>query len=386
MINRELASYLAHISTFFPVVSVTGPRQSGKTTLIRAVFPNHEYFNLEDPGHRHLALTDPLGFLKNGSVDMIIDEAQYVPHVFSYIQVLSDSKKKKGQFILSGSQNFLLMEKITQSLAGRVAILHLLPLSVREQFTYGWENHPWEYFAFRGGYPGPLSIDLSPKDFYPFYIQSYIERDIRQLINVTDLEKFRSFLLLCAGRIGQLVNFSSIGQEIGIDSKTASRWLSVLETSFIVFRLPQFHKNFGKRLIKSQKLYFHDTGLACYLLGIHKPEDIPLHYAKGNLFENFIIAELQKNKLNKGEQPLFYYWRDNTGHEIDLITEESNRITGIEIKSGSTIHEDFVKNLAWFQKLITKTTFAPIVIYTGKEEQTRSTSVHIRPWNKLPDL
>ncbi len=315
MIKRELAAYLTYISGYFPVISVTGPRQSGKTTLIRSTFPNHEYCNLEDPVQREFALNDPQSFLKQGTVNMIIDEAQYAPQLFSYIQVIADIRKKNALFVLSGSQNFLLMEKITQSLAGRVAILHLLPTSVRELLASGWANtQGWEYFLYRGGYPGPISANLAPKDFYPFYIQSYIERDIRQLVNVLDLERFRSFLTLCASRIGQQVNFSALGSEIGIDSKTAARWLSVLETSFIVYRLPQFHKNFGKRLVKSPKLYFHDTGLVCYLLGLRKEEDIKTHYAKGSLFENFIITELRKNKLNSGAQPSYFYLRDNTGY------------------------------------------------------------------------
>jgi uncharacterized protein len=384
MITRELTTYLKHISSFFPVVSVTGPRQSGKTTLIRQSFPQHEYYNLEDPTHREHAFHDPRSFLKNGTANIIIDEAQYVPHLFSYIQVMADEQKRNGQFILSGSQNFLLMEKITQSLAGRVAILHLLPLSLNELLVTEKDNSTWEYYVFRGGYPGPISVNLAPKDFYPFYIQSYLERDIRQLINVTDLERFRSFLVLCASRVGQQVNLSGIGNDVGVDSKTVSRWLSVLETSFIIYRLPQFHKNFGKRLGKSPKLYFHDTGLLCYLLGIRKQEEISTHYAKGSLFENFIITELRKNKFNTGEQPFFYYWRDNTGHEIDLITESGNQLTAIEIKSGSTINTEFMKNLVWFQSLV-KDSVRSIVIYGGNEFQERN-SILINSWNKLPEL
>lgn len=385
MIHRELSSYLQHIAGYFPVVTVTGPRQSGKTTLIRSVFPLHEYRNLEDPGERELAQHDPRAFLKNGTTDMIIDEAQYVPHLFPYIQVLSDERKENARFILSGSQNFLLMEKITQSLAGRAAILHLLPLSTQELFASGAINGGWEHYAFHGGYPRPLSTNLHPKDFYPFYIQSYIERDIRQLINVSDLERFRAFLTLCAGHTGQQLNFSSLGNEVGIDSKTATRWLSVLETSFIVYRLPQFHKNFGKRLIKSPKLYFYDTGLVCYLLGIRQKEDLMTHYAKGSLFENLVITELYKNKLNKGERPVCYYMRDNTGHEIDLITESGKTLQAIEIKSGTTIQPGFFKNLAWLRKIVKDVTVTPFVIYGGHEAQDR-TAASIRPWNMLPSL
>jgi predicted AAA+ superfamily ATPase len=388
MIKRELAAYLTYISRYFPVISVTGPRQSGKTTLIRSTFPNHEYCNLEDPVQREFALNDPQSFLKNGTVNMIIDEAQYAPQLFSYIQVIADNQKKNAMFILSGSQNFLLMDKITQSLAGRVSILHLLPTSVRELIASGWsisQGRSWEYFLYRGGYPGPLSTNLAPKDFYPSYIQSYIERDIRQLVNVSDLEKFRSFLTLCASRVGQQVNFSSLGNEIGIDSKTAARWLSVLETSFIVYRLPQFHKNFGKRLVKSPKLYFHDTGLVCYLLGLRKEEEIRTHHAKGSLFENFIITELRKNKLNAGEQPLYYYLRDNTGHEIDLISESGSNLIAVEIKSGSTIQPDFLKNIYWLEKITKGKDLLSHIIYGGPNEQIRTTT-KINTWSELPDI
>jgi uncharacterized protein len=385
MIVRELATYLQYIARYFPVISLTGPRQSGKTTLIQHVFPAHEYHNLEDPEERELAINDPRAFLKNGATQMIIDEAQYAPQLFSYIQVLSDEQKKNALFVLSGSQNFLLMEKITQSLAGRVATLHLLPVSIREMFASGIRHKNWQNAAFTGGYPGPISHSLAPKDFYPFYIQSYLERDIRQLINVLDLERFRAFLSLCAGRVGQQLNFSSIGNEIGIDSKTASRWLSVLETSFIVFRLPQFHKNFGKRLIKSPKLYFFDTGLVCYLLGLRSMEDISNHYAKGSLFENLIITELYKNKVNTGEPPTYYYMRDNTGHEIDLLTETGNTLSAIEIKSGTTIQPDFFKNIEWLKKAAGNTRISPFVVYGGTTTQAR-TLAQVCPWNELPLL
>jgi uncharacterized protein len=384
MISRNLKPYLLRISGLFPVVSITGPRQAGKTTLIKEAFPNHHYLNLEDPSLRELALTDPRSFLKNGVDNLIIDEAQYVPHLFSYIQVMADEKKRNGQFILSGSQNFLLMEKITQSLAGRVAILHLLPLSIAEQ-SESIRHKTWEYVVFRGGYPKPVSENIHPADFYPFYIQSYLERDIRQLVNVTDLERFRTFLSLCAGRIGQQVNFSAFGNEIGIDAKTVTRWLSVLETSFITFRLPQFHKNFGKRLIKSPKLYFHDTGLACYLLGIKKEQDLHAHFAKGSLFESFIISELLKNKFNAGEQSALYYLRDNTGHEVDLVSESSNRIHAVEVKSSSTINTDFFKNLEWLSKIAGNTILDKYIIYGGADNYTRL-DTRIQSWRTLPTL
>jgi predicted AAA+ superfamily ATPase len=383
MITRELGNYLRHIAGHYPVVTLTGPRQSGKTTLSRAAFPNHTYCNLEDPELRSLAFTDPRAFLKQGTADLIIDEAQYAPHLFSYIQVLADEKKRNGQFILSGSQNFLLMEKISQSLAGRAAILHLLPLSFRELSASSVTINNWEHYAFSGSYPAPLTQNTAPKDFYPFYIQSYLERDVRQLINVTDLERFRNFLVLCASRTGQQVNYSLLGNELGIDSKTTIRWLSVLETSFIIYRLPQFHKNFGKRLVKAPKLYFYDTGLVCFLLGIKSPEDVALHYAKGFLFENLVLSELCKNKLNKGERPSFYYMRDNTGHEIDLITESGNTLTALEIKSTGTIHPDFRKNLLWLQKLIKPNTLHQWVVYAGERTQTVSDTT-IVPWTHLP--
>ena len=385
MIGRAIDGHLQRISELFPVVSLTGPRQAGKTTLLKAAFPDHLYCNLEDPSLRAFAMSDPLSFLRHGKQKMIIDEAQYVPELFSYIQVMADNNQQSGQFILSGSQNFLLMEKITQSLAGRVAILHLLPLSVAEVFASGWTRFSWEDLICRGLYPGPFSKNMHPKDFYPFYIQSYIERDVRQLVNVTDLERFRSFLTLCAGRVGQQVNLSAFGNELGIDSKTASRWLSVLETSFIIYRLPQFHMNFGKRLVKSPKLYFYDMGLVCYLLSIRTVEDLQNYYAKGSLFENFIISELKKNKLNAGERPSFFYFRDNTGNEIDLISEISNRLIAVEIKAGKTIHPDFFKSLKWIDKITGTLPISKYLIYGGKEEQERS-GTFVRSWDKLPDL
>lgn len=385
MIIRELHSYLKQIAGYFPVVTLTGPRQSGKTTLTRQVFSNHEYRNLEDPEERQFALNDPKAFLRNGAANMIIDEAQYVPQLFSYIQLLADEKKVNGQFILSGSQNFLLMEKITQSLAGRAAILNLLSVSTRELLQSGWPQKDWTYFVFQGGYPGPLSRNLHPKDFYPFYIQSYIERDIRQLVNVTDLERFRTFISLCASRVGQQINYSHFGNELGIDSKTAARWLSVLETSFIAFKLPQFHRNFGKRLIKSPKLYFYDTGLVCYLLGLKNEGDIPGHYLKGNLFENFIISEFYKNKFNKGEKPAFHYLRDNIGNEVDLVSESGNSLNAIEIKSGTTIQPDFFKHLQWLKTIASPTKVISYAIYAGTMQQERSLA-SVCPWHTLPEV
>jgi len=303
MIQRTITKKLLQLAGLFPVVSVTGPRQSGKTTLVRSTFPDYKYVTLEDPDTRMIALNDPRKFLQSHKKGIIIDEAQRAPELFSYIQGIVDQTNKEGEFILTGSQNFLLLEKISQSLAGRVAILKLLPFSLAEIQQAGLNTNNVDKLIFDGLYPRLYDKKISPVDFYPFYIQTYVERDVKLIKNITNQSAFVKFMKMCAGRTGQLLNISELANSCGITQVTVNSWLSILQASFIIYFLQPHHKNFNKRLVKMPKLYFYDTGLACSLLGIKEKEQLPLHFAYGSLFENFIINEIIKHTLNKGEIP-----------------------------------------------------------------------------------
>ena len=364
MIKRLLTEKIVQLSKKFPVVSVTGPRQSGKTTLIRSAFPDYHYEVLEEPDTMLLAKNDPRKFLESGP-RMIIDEIQRVPDLFSYIQTLTDKTNLTGQFIISGSLSFLFNQHISQSLAGRVAVTSLLPFSLEEleSQTAGISNY--ESLLFRGFYPRIYDKDIAPFDFYPSYIQTYIERDIRLIQYVQDLTLFIRFVKLCAGRIGQLLNLSSLANDCGISVNTAKSWLSLLETSFVVFLLQPHHINFNKRLVKMPKLYFFDTGLASSLLEIRSESQLLSHYLKGPLFENLIIAELIKNRFNKGFNSNCYFWRDNKGNEIDCLIEKSNGLTPVEIKSGSTFTTDFFRSMNYWNKLSGNSGENSYVIYGG---------------------
>ena len=384
IVQRKIASEIQRLARKFSIVSITGPRQSGKTTLVKELFTELDYVNLELPENREFALNDPKGFLLQYKSGVIIDEVQNVPDLFSYIQVMTDEKTLK-KVILTGSQNFLLMEKISQSLAGRVAIFHLLPFSMGELSATKYKSGKFEDYVFKGFYPGIYDRQLSPSDFYPSYIQTYIERDVRQLAKLKDLRQFQSFIKVCAGHVGQLVNYTTIGNNLGISDKTIKEWLSILETSFIVFHLPPFYKNFNKRIIKSPKLYFHDTGLACSLLGIKNTDELSTHYAKGALFENLIISELMKSQYNRGQSPSLYFWRSKSGQEIDLVIPLNQHEAIVEIKSGKTIHTDFFKNLNYYDKLAGNPDTKKFLIYGGDQSQNRTTA-KILSWNNLQDL
>lgn len=315
---------------------------------------------------------------------MIIDEAQYAPELFSYIQADVDETKRNGEYILSGSQNFLFMEKISQSLAGRVAVFHLLPFSLNElRKTSYFPNSPFEYIL-KGGYPRIYDQQVDLKLFFPSYVQTYVERDVRQLVNVGDLQQFQLFTRICAGRIGQLFNQSAIANEVGLTHPTVKRWLSILQTSFVAYTLPPYFRNFNKQLTKTPKLYFYDTGLACYLLGIRSVEELEIHYAKGALFENFVITEIMKNFYNHGSIQSLYFWRDRTGHEIDLIIDIGGGMYPVEIKAGHTIQPRFFKNLEFFNKISGNDPKLSTVVYAGDLNQKR-TKGRIRSWNNLPD-
>jgi predicted AAA+ superfamily ATPase len=326
-------------------------------------FPEYDYVNLENPDTLEYAKSDPRLFLSRHKEGLIIDEVQLFPSLFSYIQTISDERNKPGEFILTGSQNFLLSEKISQSLAGRVFVTHLLPFSLEElkHANYSFENY--EKSIFQGFYPRLYDKKIFHPLFYPSYIQTYTERDIRQIINVTNLFLFQKFMRLAAGRVGQILNYTNISIELGVDLKTVKSWFSILETSFIVFFLQPHYQNFSKRLIKSPKLYFYDTGLACSLLGIRKKEDLNLHWAKGGLFENLIVSDLMKNYYNRAEIPPIYYWRDNTGNEVDCIIDDGATIRSVEIKSSTTISSDFMKGLNYYKKL--NDSSKPYLVYGG---------------------
>lgn len=344
--SRQIESHLAKVIQKFPVLSLTGPRQSGKTTLLKKIFSHFKYVNLERIDIRNLVLSDPLGFLKSNGAGVIFDEAQNIPELFSYIQVVSDETGIPGQYILSGSQSFLLNQHIVQSLAGRVHVSHLLPFSVKEISGFSEDICKTLYNGF---YPRIYSENISPEDFYPSYLQTYIERDVRLIKSIENLNSFSRFLGLCAGRIGQILNLSALANDAGISVNTAKAWLSVLEASYIIFQMPPFYKNYNKRLIKSPKVYFYDTGIACSLLRITSPEMLKTHYLYGSLFENLIIAEVRKWQINSGKRPELYYWRESNGTEIDCLLEKGNgEMILAEIKAGETFNKDFMRNFKNF--------------------------------------
>jgi len=378
-IKRILSNKLKQLAKQFPVVFLTGPRQSGKTTLVKHTFPKLTYVSLEDLDMREFAQSDPRSFLANYSQGVIIDEAQRAPELFSYLQSIVDQNRKPGQFILTGSQNFLLHHQINQSLAGRVAVLKLLPLSLEELKQ---KKRNYEHYLYFGFYPKLYDSQISPTDWYANYIQTYIERDVRQLKNISDLATFQKFIKMCAARSGQLLNLTALADDCGITHNTAKAWLSVLEASFIIFLLKPHHQNFNKRLVKSPKLYFYDVGLAANLLGVTSPDQLISHYLKGDLFETLVIAEFFKHNFNLGQTENFYFWRDKTGHEIDCLIETAQQLTPIEIKSGRTISSDYFKSLNYWRKITRDEKQASFLIYGGETNQTRN-SVKILSWKNL---
>ncbi len=386
LIVRKLGEKIRQGAKTMPVVSITGPRQSGKTTLAQQVFPDYQYANLENPLTRDFARSNPVQFLKQGNGrGLIIDEAQYIPELFSWVQVHVDETQRNGEIILSGSQNFLLMEKITQSLAGRVVIFNLLPFSMEELTGSTYGNGKLYDYIFQGLYPRVYSQQTLPEIFYPSYIQSYVERDVRQVNAIGDLALFEKFLGLCAGRVGQLFNQTALANETGVSLPTISRWMSVLQTGFIAYLLQPYHRNFNKRLTKTPKLYFYDTGLACSLLRLRSSAELDLHFARGALFENFVINEVLKNHLNRGLRPNLYFWAESSGHEIDLIVETGTNIYPIEIKSADTIRPDFFKNMEQFQKISQTPVENCFLVYAGDQQQDR-THAKVRRWQDLSAL
>jgi len=381
MIERTLASKVTSLAQKFQVITLTGPRQSGKTTLVRATFPDLPYVSLEEPDIRQIALTDPRGFLSNYPNGVILDEIQNTPELFSYIQRIVD-ENRQIQFILTGSSNFLLMEKISQTLAGRTAVLHLLPFSLQELEPLA---DSYENLIFKGQYPRIYDRTIPPPDFYPSYIQTYVDRDVRMIKNIGDINAFIQFTQLCAGRIGQPLNNASLANDAGISPNTAKSWLSILESSYILYRLQPYHRNFNKRLVKSPKLYFYDTGVACSLLGIREQEQVNLHYMKGSLFENLILNEFIKRSFNQGENRQPYYWQDNHGKEIDCLLVNGEKVTAVEIKSGKTMSTSYFDNLKYWRSLAALPENQEYVVYGGDQSMQTSAGTLIS-WKNLDQI
>jgi uncharacterized protein len=381
MLRRTLTDILLQRAGQYPVVTLTGPRQSGKTTLVRAAFPGHAYASLEDPELRAFATADPRSFLRQFTGPAILDEAQRVPDLFSYIQVLVDEQDLPGRFILSGSQNFLLLRSIGQSLAGRTAVLHLLPFSLpelRQRPPFPVEKIGRELplpdrgdgqgvfeALYRGFYPRIHDRGLDPGVWLGDYVRTYVERDVRELLNVVDLEAFGRFLRLCAGRAGQLLNLTSLANDCGVTHTTARRWLSILEASFLIALLRPHHSNFGKRLIKTPKLYFLDTGLLCYLLRIRSPEELRFHASRGPVFESFVVSELLKASVHQGREPDLYFWRDAAGHEVDVLIDRGASLVPVEVKAGETVTPDSFAGLAFFRELARDPNGPAALVYAG---------------------
>ncbi|MCX7638104.1 MAG: ATP-binding protein [Cyclobacteriaceae bacterium] len=380
MIPRIAADTLRSLARQFRAVAIVGPRQSGKSTLTRTVFPEKPYVSLENPDVQQRVLDDPVGFLHHYKTGVILDEAQRVPELFNYLQTVLDEDPGRGRFILTGSNNFLMVEKVSQSLAGRIGYLDLLPFSMKEiQFI---PHYPKDinHLLFLGGYPPVAFEQIEPRYWFPAYVRTYVERDVRLIKNITDLNTFQRFLLLCAGRIGQQVNLSNLAVECGIDHKTVQSWLSVLQASYIVYLLPPYFRNYSKRIIKSPKLYFYDTALACYLLSIESANTLTNHAMRGALFENYIISELLKVRFNAGLRSNLFYWRDVSGHELDVIIDNAPNPTVLEIKSGMTVSDESFKALRFWSKINPGS--ERYLIYAGQESYTTPTA-RVLSWEDL---
>ena len=382
MIEREITGRLATLFGQYPFVTVTGPRQSGKTTLCRETFPHLNYVNLEAPDQREFAESDPRGFLPQLGEGAIIDEVQHVPALLSYLQVLGDESGRNGLFVLTGSEQFSLSRAISQSLAGRTALLRLLPFSLAERRRTG-AGDSIDDIIYTGFYPRILDQGLDPRQALGDYFEAYVERDVRRIGEIRNLSSFRRFVRLCAGRVGQLVNLSSLGSDAGVSHTTAREWLTVLEASYVVFQLPPFHANIRKRLVKSPKLYFYDVGLASYLIGIQNPGQVATHPLRGALFENLVVAEALKHRFNRGRDLNLSFFRDSRGLECDLFYETGRGIHAIEIKSGATVASDYFTSLNRVAKLLPAIS-ARTVVYGGAAAQSRG-ETEVAPLADLAD-
>lgn len=381
VISRIIKEAIAVYKEKYPVVAVTGPRQSGKTTMLKALFADYAYVSLENPDNREFAESDPNGFLRAYPGKVILDEVQRVPHLFSYIQSWVDESGQMGQFILSGSQNFHLMHNITQSLAGRVALFKLLPLDMSELISADLLKDDYADMMIKGFYPAIYDRDIPSKVFYANYVSTYIDRDVSELLQVKDLKQFRNFLSLCATRAGQLLNLNALANECGISQPTAKAWLSVLESSYILFLLQPYHKNFSKRIIKTPKLYFYDTGLLAYLLRISDSKKLKASEQKGALFENMIVAEKLKQNYHNYLQQELYFWRDSAGREVDLLVANDQMMDVYEIKSTETITTKLFDGLQFFSELAGDLVEKKVLVYAGDASQQRSYA-EVRSWKR----
>lgn len=388
MIRRNLQKYIENLATRCPVVTLTGPRQAGKTTLCQLAFPQKPYASLEDPEVRAFALSDPRGFLAQYPSGAVLDEVQRAPELTSYLQGMVDADPTPGRFVLTGSQHFGLVEGMSQSLAGRTAIAHLLPLSLDELWRFDRAPDSLYEVLVNGAYPAIHDRGLPAREWLAAYTRTYVERDVRQVLNVTDLLAFQTFVELCAGRTGQLLNLSSLAGDAGITHNTARAWLSVLEASFIVHRLRPFRRNLKRRLVKTAKLHFFDTGLACYLLGIHTATDLARHPLRGAIFESWVISEIIKAHLHRGWQPRISFYRDQKKTELDLIVEVGEKLLAVEVKSGQTIAGDFFGTLSKFAALIRDRHMGEVasyLVYGGEQNQRRS-DTHVVSWRAIQDF
>ena len=378
MIKRNVERELSSLAKQYPVLLITGPRQSGKTTLCQKAFSKKAYVSLEAPESREYAVNDPKGFLRQYPNGAIIDEVQRAPELASYIQGIVDKNKTNGQFVLTGSQNFQILNTINQSLAGRSAIIDLLPFSISEIYAVV-RKMSLDDLLLNGFYPRIYDQELNPTQAMSFYFRNYVERDIRDLLKIKDLMMFEKFVRLCAGRVGQILNLTNLGNEVGISHTMAKEWLSVLQASYIVFLLPPYYRNFNKRLIKSPKLYFYDVGLASYLLNIEKASQMKRDPLRGYLFENLVVMEILKKRYEKVSSNNLYFYRESNGNEIDLVLPRGDELVAIEIKAAQTINQDFFKGFLRFTKTYPEEKLDKVLVYAGEETQKRS-GVKIYPF------
>ena len=384
MLNRSAFPTALRLAQGFPVLAITGPRQSGKTTLARTLFADKPYVSLEDPEERSFADADPRGFLARFPRGAILDEVQRCPDLFSYLQGVVDERKRMGEFILTGSQQFGLMSNIAQSLAGRSGLLQLLPFSLAELKEGKMLPATLDTAMLQGGYPPLYDRPVTPGDWFPNYVSTYLERDVRRLLAVRDLSLFQRFLKMCAARSGQLLNLSALAADCGISHVTAREWMTVLEASYIVYLLRPHHRNFGKRLVKMPKLYFLDTGLMAYLLGIRDTDTLATHASRGALFETLVVSEWVKRQFNAGQVAELYFWRDSAGHEVDLLIPHGNQFMPVEIKSGSTFSNDWTAALRKLSALFGDAALPPGIVFGGEGRYERE-GCQVAGWQALSD-
>jgi uncharacterized protein len=385
MIPRSVEKMLPSLIPGYPVITITGPRQSGKTTLARTFFASKPYVSFENPDTREEAQSDPRSFLERYENGAVFDEVQRLPELLSYLQQIVDEGPRSCRFVLTGSQQFGLKSKITQSLAGRTGLIHLLPFSYDELYSFRGENPAMEAVLFSGLYPPIHDRGLDPQKWYADYVQTYIERDVRSLLNVRDLSAFQLFLKMCAARCGQLINLSGLASDCGITHNTAKEWISILEASYIMFRLMPYFDNLGKRLVKTPKLYFYDSGLATYLLGIKTPEQLSVHAHRGAIFETFIASEIVKSSYHRAETPSLYFWRDRSGNEIDFLIDRGSDLLPIEAKSGKTVASDWFDSLKNWRTFAGKRAKQCLLFYGGDETYSRE-GVIVTSWRKAGQL